>query len=241
MLKKLGFFFCFFFPLILWGSEEDLKEEAEVASLHRQALNDYQKKYSFNVVKNRFFEKKLRPEVSLYSHVLMNRSFVYSLFWIVELAFHLSEYLGFQFEASRPSTINRGACEQIGSSFLIEPIVDELLWFVGGGFTLTPTYGKYLLNNGHVVYSDIFLRGAAGLASARRRMSSCVPGSQADEEALGTPYISVQLGQRFFLNRSFSFNWGGGVQWYREPGAEGFQLDEILTNILLGMGMSYFF
>jgi outer membrane beta-barrel protein len=214
---------------------------AEEPQSHREGLDEYQKRYRFNVVKNRFFEKKWRPEVSLYSNILMNRSFVYSVFWTLELAYHFSEYLGLQLEASRASTINRSACEVIGSSFLIEPIVDKLIWFVGGGLNLTPTYGKYLLSSGKVIYTDIFFKGSGGVGSAIRRNSSCIPGSKGDDEAASTFYLSAQIGQRFFLDRSLSFNWGGGGQWYRKPGVDTFEIDELITNILLGMGLSFFF
>ena len=222
------------------------------------------------VIKNRYFQKRFRPEVYGGVSFLMNSPFVTSFYLNAEVNFHFSEYLGIYGIGAFGITTKKSVCEELGNSvdgdppgFNVSPnVIDYKLWY-GAGVKYTPIYGKFQLTSGDVLYFDWMLLAGVGLGSIEsdKRFCSETPNSEntadgesseANEKSSSSPlYFEYGTGQRLFFSQSLSVNWSiRGMTFLVEQKSS--DTDEngqavqssktsFRTNVLLSLGVGYFF
>ncbi len=190
------------------------------------------------VIRQKYFQKSMRPEVGAQFSAIMNRSFVYSLMANGQIGFHFNEHIGIFGEGGMGFTLNKGDCSTLGEKFRIEPIVDDLRNWFGGGVSYTPVYGKYQLSSGELIYFDWFFTAAGGMAGIAKRMGTCIPESAESSSSYSMPQVTLSTGQRYFLNKSSAAIWNIKYMIVQDP-SEG-TLATGINNVLLSLGISYF-
>lgn len=168
--------------------------------------------FEIRVIRPKFFQKSVRVEIGANVSAVMNSSFTYTYLPAAKAGLHLTEWLEIFGEGAAGITINKSDCTELGSKFNIEPVVDEIGMLAGGGVALTPIYGKYQQSNGEVIYFDWFLSGGGGVAGMKNRKQGCKPIAQNEQVILPKEYSPAQFnvgtGQRYFLSKNSSLNWG---------------------------------
>lgn len=196
------------------------------------------KEFEIRVIRNKYFVKSSRLEVSGNISAVMNKPFVYTYMGGATLGYHLFESLALYGEGNVGFTLNKADCSTLGETFAIEPIVWLMGWWAGAGLNYTPIYGKYQLASGDVVYFDWFFNAGGGMAGVRARQNSCNPDEANAEQPLqASPQFNFGTGQRFFLSKNAALNWNLRFAGFARTAEtdKGFE-----PNVLLMVGMSYF-
>lgn len=196
--------------------------------------------FEIRVIKNKFFQKSLRLELSGGLSAIMNQSFLYTYLGGVGLAFHFNEQFGLLGEAFLGQTVRKGDCDVLGSNFRIDPVVQEVKNYFGGSLLYTPVYGKFQLASGRVIYFDWFFEAGGGGANIRAGGLGCAEGGTTSEENPVEGFalaIQGSTGQRIFLNENVSLNWR--VRLMRAEGVQNDGSDSAETTGLGGGGQNY--
>jgi outer membrane beta-barrel protein len=180
----------------------------------------------------------MRPEFGVQFNAIMNRSFVYSFLGNATAAFHINEQLGVFGEGGVGITRNKGDCSTLGEKFRIEPYVDELRNWFGGGITYTPVYGKYQQSSGELIYFDWFFNASGGVASMAKRAGTCIPESPEASQEATVPQVALSTGQRYFLNKNTAATWSIKYMLVQDP--LGGSIVNGVDNVLISIGASYF-
>jgi outer membrane beta-barrel protein len=191
------------------------------------------------VIRQKYFQKSMRPEFGAQLSSIMNRSFVYTMMGSAYATFHINEQVGIIGEGGMGFTLNKGDCSTLGEKFQIEPVVDDLKNWVGGGIAYTPIYGKYQLSSGDLIYFDWFFNFTGGMASTAKRLGTCIPSSTEESEQSSMPQVGVSTGQRYFLNKNTAATWAIQYMMVQNPYGGSIVSDPI-NNVLLSLGLSYF-
>jgi outer membrane beta-barrel protein len=202
------------------------------------------------VIKNKFFEKSMRMEFSAGLASIMNQSFLYTYLGGIGASFHISEQWGLMGEAHLGQTVRKGDCDILGTSFRIDPVVQEVKSSFSGSLLYTPVYGKFQMASGDVIYFDWFFDAGVGGANVRAGGLGCAEGASTSEDPpVEGMALSVHgsTGQRIFLSQSVSLNWrvrlmrAEGVRNDGESKAETSGLGDGAQNyVTLNLGVSYF-
>jgi outer membrane beta-barrel protein len=212
--------------------------------------NDNFEDSEIRVIKNKYFEKSMRLELSAGLSSVMNQAFLYTYLGGFNVGFHITEQFGVQGEAYLGQTVRKGDCDTLGSSFRIDPVVQEIQNYFGGALSYTPVYGKFQLASGRVIYFDWFFEGGGGMSSIRSGGVGCAAGGSSSEEVpVEGSALSIHgsTGMRIFLNENVSLNWR--VRMMRAEGilndgsnnAKKTGLGTGAQNyVLLNLGVSYF-
>lgn len=198
------------------------------------------------VIRNKYFQKTMRLEFGGNLNVVMNKSFVYTYLASGTLGFHLNEQFALFGEGGAGMTWNKGDCDVLGKEYRIEPLVDELENWFGGGVAYTPVYGKYQLASGDVLYFDWYFFGAAGIASVTERKGTCIPDTDVSSRPFDPAFhYSIGMGQRYFLSKNTAFVWNVRMmslsETMPEDTANGLPAtSEVVTDVLFSLGLSYF-
>lgn len=209
------------------------------ASAHaQQNPNELFKDVEVRVIRQKYFQKSMRPEFGASFNALMNRSFVYTMLGSANIAFHISEQIGLFGEGGIGFTMNKADCSTLGEKFAIEPIVDDLKNWFGGGIAYTPIYGKYQLSSGDLIYFDWFFTASGGMAGTNKRMYSCIPESTKSESASTQMQIGGSTGQRYFLNKNTAAVWS--IKFMKVQDPAGGTVFNGINNVMLSLGASYF-
>ncbi|MCA2960822.1 MAG: outer membrane beta-barrel domain-containing protein [Silvanigrellales bacterium] len=154
------------------------------------------------VLQNRYFLKKMRPEVSIHGGQVLNES--YSQTWMVgsRLGLFLTEALGVEYafgkflasdSADRKALRSLRYCgangEEESVCQTVNPSYVRLESSHSVSMTFAPIYGKINLLEGYILYSDIYANLGAG-----------VVGTSQGNRASG----HLGLGQRFYFAKSFN-------------------------------------
>lgn len=204
------------------------------------------------VIRNKFFEKSMRLELSAGLGVIMNQSFLYTYLGGLNLGFHLTEQFALLGEAHFGQTFRKDDCEVLGTNFSIDPLVQEVQSYFGGAVDYTPIYGKFQLASGRVVYFDWFLEAGMGMAGIQWGGLGCAAGGTGSEggaETVSAYAIAANgsMGQRIFVNTRMSVNWR--VRFMRAErvlpsakgeGAEKTGIADGENFVMLNLGVSYF-
>lgn len=202
------------------------------------------------VIKNKYFEKSMRLELSAGLASVMNQAFLYTYLGGVNVGFHFTEQFGVQGEAYLGQTVRKGDCDTLGTSFRIDPVVQEIKNYFGGAVSYTPIYGKFQMASGRVIYFDWFFEAGAGISRIRSGGVGCAAGGSSSEEVpVEGSALSVlgSTGQRIFLNENVSFNWRVRLmraEGIRNDGANNAKKSGLGADaqnyVLLNLGVSYF-
>lgn len=212
------------------------------------------KEYEVRVIKNKFFQKRMRLELSGSTSAIMNKSFITTVLGGASLGFHFTESIGAYGEGHVGYTFKSSDCNTLGKSFRIEPLLDITNWWAGGGVAYTPIYGKYQMGSGRVVYFDwIFTLGGGLVDVLHKEHDTCVdpndrlPNEAPDAGALNQRaqkiHLNVGTGQKFYLNENLSLNWNlkvMAISPFFEDGFMGAINGFRSPSILLMLGASYF-
>ncbi len=206
------------------------------------------------VIRNKYFEKSMRLEMSAGLSTIMNQSFLYTYLGGLNLGFHFTEQIGVLGEAYFGQTVRKDDCDILGSGFGIDPLVQEVQSYFGGAVDYTPVYGKFQLSTGRVIYFDWFLEAGVGMAGVRSGGLGCAVGGSAgvgSDVPVEAFALSVNgtTGQRIYVNRSMSVNWR--VRYMRSESvfgtttasgtvAEKSSIIEGENFVLINLGVSYF-
>ncbi len=190
------------------------------------------------VIRQKFFQKAMRPEIGVQFNTVMNRSFVYSFLGNAMFAFHINEQLGVFGEGGVGFTMNKSDCSTLGEKFRIEPYVDDLRNWYGGGVTYTPVYGKYQLSSGELIYFDWFFNASGGAALMAKRAGTCIPESAEASTEKSVAQVGIATGQRYFLNKNTAATWSIKYMMVQDP--LGGSIVEGVDNVLISLGASYF-
>jgi outer membrane beta-barrel protein len=190
------------------------------------------------VIRQKFFQKTNRIEMNGNLAALTNRSFVYTAFATGQAGFHINEQIGLFGEGGIGVTQNKSDCEILGEKFLIEPVVDDLKNWFGGGIAYTPVYGKYQLASGEVIYFDWFFSAGSGLAGIGKRKGTCIPNSTAESKQTMELQLSIGTGQRYFITKNTAANWNIKYMLVQDP--LGGSIVGGISNVLMSVGISQF-
>ena len=165
------------------------------------------KDVEIRVIKQKFFQKRMRLELGLNAGAIMNKSFIYTFMGGGDLAFHFSESISVFGEGYYGYTRNKGDCDIIGKTFKIGPVVEQINFFAGAGLNITPIYGKYQLPNGDVIYFDWFFTGGGGIANMRSSEINCLPDDSKAALAETQTQFNFGTGQRYFIDKNLALVW----------------------------------
>lgn len=158
------------------------------------------------VIKNKAFQKSLRAELGVNTSVVLNQSFIYTYMAGASLAFHINEQFGLYGEGAYGGSPTKSDCDVLGKNFNIDPIVNPIRYYAGGGLLYTPIYGKFQLSSGDVLYFDTFFFAGGGVVGITQRERYCTGGTAVEQTISGTQ-ISAGGGQRYFLSENVSIDW----------------------------------
>lgn len=206
------------------------------------------------VIRNKYFEKSLRLELSGGLSTIMNQSFLYTYLGGINLGFHLTEQWGILGEAYFGQNVRKDDCDTLGVVFSIDPLVQEVGSYFMGSLDYTPIYGKFQLSTGRVIYFDWFLEAGGGVASIRSGGLRCAVGTTENiqDESVSTYALALHAssGQRIFVNQRMSVNWRvrfmrservfGAVGEDGSVTADTTSLVDGESFVLVNIGVSYF-
>jgi hypothetical protein len=207
------------------------------------------KRVEIRVVRDRYFQKSLRPELGLGVYASLNKPYLQTVMAQAGLAFYPFEILGIGVDGGLSGSFNKEVCYTLGREFSIEPVITPLQWVAGGKLELAPIYGKYQLPSGDVLYFDWLFKVGAGRGGIYTRKQGCRPAQYvAATDNTNTAQVSVMeynasTGQRFFLNKNIALQWNILFYLVEPYPVDGYKpgfgdYDQIL---FLSLGASYFF
>lgn len=212
--------------------------------------------FDVRVIKNKYFQKRFRPEFELGFGAIMNKTFTNTALGGGRLTFHLSETWALSGEGHYGVSFRSNDCKVLGSKFEIEPLIDTMKWWAGGGLAYTPVYGKFQIPTGQVIYFDWFFTVGAGTAQIEHKeVNTCFEGATAPQvdgnnneiDPTENDVIKNRLlihygtGQRYFLNESFSLNWHFRLMNVQPTSNENaISAFTSQPSVVLGMGASYY-
>jgi len=195
------------------------------------------------VIRQKEFQKSLRLETSFHLNVMMSQAFLYTYLGNAQIAFHISESIGVFGEFGGGFSFNKADTSDLADSFSIEPEIEELQMWYGGGLVLTPAYGKYQLDSGNVIYFDWFFFAGAGMTNmAPRRVlkveETPLEEGEVEKVAYSGSQITFGTGQRYSLMDRVSVNWNlRGIMLGKDFGS---LFSELNTQVMVSVGVSYF-
>lgn len=208
------------------------------------------KNSEIRVIKNKYFQKRMRPEFSFDLSAIMNKTFTNTALAGGRLDFHITESWALFGEGHYGVTFKSSDCKTLGSKFQIEPLVDNLNWWAGGGLAYTPVYGKFQIPTGQVIYFDWYFTLGGGTAQVEHReKNTCYSNAQDSEtditqanKTYSRILFTYGTGQRYFLNDNVSLNWQFRLLNIQPSSDTATAVDAFTAqpSVVLSMGVSYF-
>ena len=195
------------------------------------------------VIKNKFFTKRFRVELSAGLGAVMNQSFHNSYLLEGGLGFHFTETIGLHLEGSYFLNQNKYECEALGGEeFRISPKINEASTAFGAALSYTPIYGKYQLTSGDVLYFDWFFAGGGGLISNRERQGGCGKEELLVLASSSTPQVNIGTGQRYFVGKDVAVIWKLKLLAFAPAAEDGKSslTENGVQNVILSLGVGYF-
>ena len=184
------------------------------------------------VVQNRYFLKKLRPELGIFYGRIMNEAYTKTIYTGYRFGLFLTENFGTEistFSTSVTDSEDRKALNQlqykdIATNKLVSPDPEINTVYSENSFSLffSPLYGKINLFDSHIIYTDTYLNLGYSLLSTKQGPIQAV---------------TYGAGQRLYFTKSLSFRWDIKLKRYTET-RDGVPSSKTGTNI--DFGLSYF-
>lgn len=186
------------------------------------------------VVQNRFFVKKMRPEIGIFAGKFLNEAFTDTASTGARMNLFITEWLGIEaqrFETNIKDSQDLEALEEIKFRKLenpdeivtAEPDINRIHGATDIGVVLVPFYGKLNLFDKFIIYSDLYLSAAATKV-------------ESDQGELNG--YAIAGGQRFFIGKSASVQIDFRNHSYKEQRGASKSTRNALS---IDVGASYFF
>jgi outer membrane beta-barrel protein len=198
-----------------------------------QKSDELFKDVEVRVIRQKYFQKSSRIELSASFNAVMNQAFIYSTLGNAQLGYHINEEFGFFGGGGAGVTNKKSDCLLLGDKFRIEPDVKYISKWYGAGINYTPIYGKYQLSSGDVLYFDWYFGAEIGQAILTQGSVQCDPQSAKPPETPTVIQTTFSTGQRFFISKDAAAIWN--IKFLTVDPTGDYQ-----SNILLSLGMSYF-
>lgn len=204
--------------------------------------------YEIRVIRPRYFSKVARFEAGLGVSAIMNQSFIYSFLGTGILTWHFSEALAAEGQVSYGQSFDRAEKRILKDDFAIRTVVLRTESMANARVVWTPSYGKYLLNESHIVYFDTFLTAGLGKTGIHYLYDHCDEPEGTARAARTKQYDTgiVGLGQRHFLDKNSDVRLGAEVQRFLFDTRDGACLADqegakkSADNVVLFLGWSMF-
>ena len=186
------------------------------------------------VVQNRFFIKKLRPEIGFFAGTFLNEAFTDTNSTGARINLFITEWLGI--EAQRLTTDIKDSQDlkalqeiefrdKVDQNLLVraEPDINRIHGATDIGIVVVPFYGKLNLFDQLIIYSDLYVSASA---------------TKIDSDQGDINGYALAGGQRFFIGKSASIQFDIRNRSYKEKRGETSTNKNALS---LDVGASYFF
>lgn len=177
--------------------------------------------YEIRVIRPRFMTKRNRVELGAQLLLIMNQSFIYTFLASGILDYHFSEMFALELSGAYGFSIDKEDKRILEDEFDIKTSILRTQYLAAGGLIWTPIYGKTQLPSGDMVYFDSFGVVQAGMTGIEYTYEQCVvppadsAGAASGEnnttkppaKTVSYPSLSIGVGQKYFLTRSFGLRW----------------------------------
>jgi len=215
--------------------------------------------YDIRVIRPRFMSKHRRIEIGTKASVVMNRTFVYSIFVSGVLTYHFSEQFAFELLGSYGFVQDRSDKRILDAEFEIKTNTNEPSSIYEVALLFTPIYGKYQTSSGTLIYFDTYFLAGGGVAEIYyNREKNCerpIDPTRYNPRVSGSisyPSVLAGIGERFFLSKNNALKIEVKGRWFyylpsdasclEAVAEEKTEEESVLYNHLtLEFGYSYFF
>lgn len=164
------------------------------------------KDYEINVIRPRYFVKKLKSELGVDLAVVLNQTFTYTYLLSGVLVYHLTDSIGLGIDASYGLTVNKADRKLLSDKFNIEIDIFEIEYLAGLAALWTPVYGKYQLASGRLIYFDTYVSAGVGMMGIETDIE-IEKGEKVDSNQYSCYAFTIGVGQRFYLSKNTSLRW----------------------------------
>lgn len=197
--------------------EVDTKKEAKAVAQSKKAELDL-----IRVIQRRPFLKRKRVELSPMVGTNINDSLVNFFAVGGSLTYHLTEVMAIGLTGSFALGDETDLYTDVIGDYAVFPEVSQVLWEASLDFQYEILYGKFALFNTWIIPWSTYAVLGAGVTQTELDTNTT---------------IIVGVGQRYFMNKWFTFNLAlrDGIYQEEYPGGS-----ELVNNLVLSAGVSFF-
>lgn len=183
-------------------------------------ITDLEQKYwapkdvEFSVVQNRIYSKKDRFAFTPHVGPLVTDSFSSGMVIGGTLGYYFTERTGVEVTYDRYALENSTVLQGYINQNAVQPDFNRQTDFIGASFNWVPLYAKASLLDKEIIYYDLSISPGLGFMRYEQQLEG------GGGELKSSPTFTLDIGQHFFINRSFALRFDVRNRFYNDEVAK---------------------